>query len=57
MINNNSVGLDRRAIQRASIAIEALLFIEEPQAPDTGRCASPCLARAGDDQAETTPSA
>ena len=57
MINNYSVGFDGRAVQRASVAIEALLYTEEPQAPDTGPCTSAFLSGANDDQDKTSPGA
>jgi hypothetical protein len=57
VINNYSVGFDRRAVQRVSVAIEALLYTEEPQAPDAGPCASAFLSGANDDQDKTSPAA
>jgi hypothetical protein len=57
VINNSSVGFDRRAVQRASVAIEAVLYTEEPQAPDGGACVSARLSGANDDEGKAGPPA
>ncbi len=58
MVDKGTVEFDRRAVQRASVAIEAMLFMEEPR-PITE--ASPCtrqsLAAANDDYDPEYPAA
>jgi hypothetical protein len=58
VVDKGSVEFDRRAVQRASVAIEAILFMEEPR-PITEACPSTrqSLAAANDDHDPDYPAA